>query len=54
MIVVTHRLREARIAATWIVMLEAGRLVESGEATQVIERPAQSRTREFLAAGDGR
>jgi putative ABC transport system ATP-binding protein len=54
MIVVTHRLYEARLAATWIVMLEAGRLVEAGDSAQVMQRPAQSRTREFLAAGDAR
>jgi putative ABC transport system ATP-binding protein len=52
MIVVTHRLREARVAATWVVMLEAGRVVEAGEATQVMQRPARPRTREFLAAGE--
>lgn len=52
MIVVTHRLREARGAATYVVMLEAGRVVEAGDARQMMERPAQVRTREFLAAGE--
>jgi polar amino acid transport system ATP-binding protein len=54
MIVVTHRLHEARVAATWIVMLEAGRVVEAGEAAQVMQAPQQARTREFLAAGEAR
>jgi ABC-type methionine transport system ATPase subunit len=53
-VMVTHRLREARLAATHVVMLEAGRVVESGDAGQVIDRPVQPRTREFLAAGEDR
>jgi putative ABC transport system ATP-binding protein len=52
MIVVTHRLREARVAASSIVMLEAGRVVEAGEAAQVMQAPRQERTREFLTAGE--
>ncbi len=54
MVMVTHRLGEARGAATYVVMLESGRVVEAGEAARVMEQPAQARTREFLAAGEDR
>lgn len=53
MIMVTHRLREARVAATYAVMLEAGRVVEAGDATQLMQDAAHPRTREFLHAGEG-
>jgi ABC-type methionine transport system ATPase subunit len=53
MVVVTHRLREARIAATYVVMLEAGRVVEAGDADRLMKEPAHPRTREFLQAGEG-
>lgn len=51
MVMVTHRLREARVAASYVVMLEAGRVVEAGEATQVMGDAGQERTRAFLRAG---
>lgn len=54
MIVVTHRLREARAAATWIAMLEAGRVVESGAAEALLRHATERRTREFLAASEAR
>lgn len=52
MVMVTHRLREARVAASYVVMLEAGRVVEAGEATQVMGDASQERTRVFLRAGE--
>ena len=53
MVVATHRLREARVAATYVVMLEAGRVVEAGDADRLMKEPAHPRTREFLQAGEG-
>ncbi|MCX7892077.1 MAG: ATP-binding cassette domain-containing protein [Burkholderiales bacterium] len=53
MVMVTHRLREARIAATYVAMLEAGRVVEAGEAGALLREPQQARTRAFLQAGEG-
>ncbi|MCU0805954.1 MAG: ATP-binding cassette domain-containing protein [Burkholderiales bacterium] len=53
MVMVTHRLREARVAATYVVMLEAGRVVEAGEAATVMHDATHARTRAFLQAGEG-
>lgn len=53
MIMVTHRVREARVAATYVVMLEAGRVVEAGDAARIMQDAAHPRTREFLQAGEG-
>jgi ABC-type methionine transport system ATPase subunit len=53
MVTVTHRLREARVAATYVVMLEAGRVVEAGDAAKLMHDAAHPRTREFLQAGEG-
>jgi ABC-type histidine transport system ATPase subunit len=52
MVMVTHRLREARVAASYVVMLEAGRVVEAGEATLIMGDASQERTRVFLRAGE--
>lgn len=51
-VMVTHRLREARIAATYAVMLEAGRVVEAGAAKTLLESAAEARTRAFVSADD--
>lgn len=52
-VMVTHRLREARLASTYAVMLEAGRLLEAGPSQQLLNEPQHERTRAFLLAGDG-
>lgn len=51
-VMVTHRLSEARYASTHAVMLEAGRVVEHGPSTQLFSAPVEARTREFIAAGE--
>jgi len=51
-VMVTHRLSEARLASTYAVMLEAGRLVESGPSARLFSTPVEARTREFIAAGE--
>ena len=50
-IMVTHRLSEARQTSGYTVMLEAGRVVEAGPTTELFERPVQARTRAYLATG---
>lgn len=50
LVMVSHRLEEARACASQVVMLEAGRIVESGEAAAFFSAPSQARTREFLSA----
>lgn len=49
-VMVTHRLREAREAATFVVMLEAGKLVEAGPAQRLLRAAEHPRTRAFVAA----
>ena len=50
-VMVTHRLSEARLASTYTVMLEAGRIVEAGPSARIFSEPGEARTRAFIAAG---
>jgi ABC-type methionine transport system ATPase subunit len=50
-VMVTHRLAEARQMSTWTVMLEAGRLVEAGPTARLFGGASTARTREYLASG---
>lgn len=47
-VMVTHRLAEARATSTVTVMLERGRVVEVGPTARLFGAPAQARTRAFL------
>jgi polar amino acid transport system ATP-binding protein len=49
MIVVTHELGFAAAAADRIVMMDAGRIIESGPPRQVLAEPESARTRKFVA-----
>jgi putative ABC transport system ATP-binding protein len=51
-VMVTHRLSEARSASTHAVMLESGRVIEAGPADRLFNEPQQARTREFIHAGE--
>jgi putative ABC transport system ATP-binding protein len=51
-VMVTHRLSEARAASTHAVMLEAGRVVEAGASARIFTNPTEARTREFITAGE--
>lgn len=51
-IMVTHRLAEARQVSTYTVMLEAGRLVESGPTDRIFTRAENPRTREYIATAE--
>ncbi|HEY0779462.1 MAG TPA: ATP-binding cassette domain-containing protein [Gemmatirosa sp.] len=49
-VMVTHRLREAREASTYVVALEAGRVLEAGASAAVFGGAAHPRVREYLAS----
>jgi len=50
LVMVSHRLEEARACASQVVMLEAGRIVEASSAEEFFSAPRSARAREFLAA----
>ena len=49
-VMVTHRLGEARSVSSYTVMLEAGQVVEAGETEHIFNAAANARTRAYLAA----
>lgn len=51
-VMVTHRLAEARMASTHTVVLEAGRIVESGPTDVLFSNPNEERTRQYLLGRD--
>ena len=51
-IMVTHRLAEARAISTHTVMLEAGRVVEAGPTDRLFAAATSARTRTYLATAD--
>jgi polar amino acid transport system ATP-binding protein len=48
MLVATHEMAFAREIADTVFFLHAGRIVESGPPSQVLEHPTEARTRQFL------
>jgi polar amino acid transport system ATP-binding protein len=48
MIVVTHEMAFAREAADAVYFMESGTFIESGPPSQVLDRPSDPRTRQFL------
>jgi ABC-type methionine transport system ATPase subunit len=50
-VMVTHRLEEARAVSTHVVFMEAGRVLESGSTTTMFTAPRESRTRDYLLRG---
>lgn len=51
-VMVTHRLGEARHISTYTVMLEGGRLVEAGPSAQLFAGASSERARAYLATAD--
>ena len=49
MIVVTHEIGFAREVSDTLVFMDEGRIIESGKPADVINRPQQARTQEFLS-----
>ncbi len=47
-VMVTHRLAEARAVSTHTVFMEAGRVIESGLTEMMFTAPHEARTREYL------
>ncbi|WP_330185816.1 ectoine/hydroxyectoine ABC transporter ATP-binding protein EhuA [Nocardia sp. NBC_01503] len=47
---VTHEMRFARGVSDRVLMLDGGRIIESGAPEQIFTAPAEDRTRDFLAA----
>ncbi|MDQ2666894.1 MAG: hypothetical protein M3Z05_12885 [Gemmatimonadota bacterium] len=47
-VMVTHRLAQARTASTQTVFMEAGRVIESGPTAMMFTSPVETRTREYL------
>jgi len=52
-LLITHDLASARVLADRIIVLAAGRIVESGPAERVIAAPAHPYTQQLLAAAPG-
>ncbi|MBI4540977.1 MAG: ATP-binding cassette domain-containing protein [Gemmatimonadetes bacterium] len=50
-VMVTHRLAEARRAGDFAVLLDRGRVVEAGSVPEMFRRPLEVRTRAFLERG---
>lgn len=50
LVMVSHRLEEARACASQVVMLESGRIVESAASADFFVSPRSERAREFLSA----
>ena len=51
-VMVTHRLAEARQFSTWTVMLEAGRVVEAGPTDRIFTDAKNPRTREYIRSAE--
>lgn len=49
MVMATHEMRFAREISDEVAFLHGGRILEQGPAAQVLDAPAQPRTRDFLA-----
>jgi putative ABC transport system ATP-binding protein len=47
-VMVTHRLAEARAVSTQTVFMEAGRVIEAGPTGTMFTTPTESRTRDYL------
>jgi ABC-type polar amino acid transport system ATPase subunit len=50
MLIVTHEMRFARQISDRVIVIDHGRVVESGPPEQIFEAPTQPRTQEFLKA----
>ena len=48
MIVVTHEMGFARVAADRVVMMDDGRIIEEGTPEQLFDAPEHARTQQFL------
>lgn len=51
-VMVTHRLGEARMISTFTILLEGGSVVEAGPTEELFTAPAHERTRAYLALAE--
>jgi phosphate transport system ATP-binding protein len=51
-VMVTHRLEEARAVSTHVVFMEGGRVIEAGPTAVMFSAPTESRTRDYLLRGN--
>jgi polar amino acid transport system ATP-binding protein len=49
MVLVSHEMAFVREVSTRVVMMDAGRVVETGPPRQIFEAPTQTRTRDFVS-----
>jgi len=49
MIVVSHEMGFARSVGHRVVMMDAGRIVETGSPSELLDHPREERTRSFLS-----
>jgi ABC-type polar amino acid transport system ATPase subunit len=49
MIVVTHEMGFARVAADRVVMMDEGRIIEEGTPERLFDEPGSERTQQFLS-----
>ncbi|MBZ9603016.1 amino acid ABC transporter ATP-binding protein [Phyllobacterium sp. KW56] len=49
LIIVTHEIGFAREVADTVIFMDAGKIIETGSPDQILNRPANTRTAEFLA-----
>jgi polar amino acid transport system ATP-binding protein len=52
MLIVTHEVPFARRISDSVVFLDGGRIIEQGTAAEVLDRPTQQRTKDFLKTFD--
>jgi ABC-type methionine transport system ATPase subunit len=50
-VMVTHRLEEARSVSTHVVFMERGQVIEAGPTATMFSAPRESRTRDYLLRG---
>jgi ABC-type polar amino acid transport system ATPase subunit len=50
MVVVTHEIGFARAAATRVIVMDGGRIVEKGSPADLLAHPREERTRAFLGS----
>jgi ABC-type polar amino acid transport system ATPase subunit len=50
-VMVTHRLEEARAVSTHVVFMEGGRVIEAGPTAVMFSAPTETRTRDYLLRG---
>ena len=53
MVIVTHEMAFARDVADQVIFMDSGVIVEQGTPAQVIEKPREERTRQFLSRYSG-